>query len=342
VFDGHGGEHVAMFCERHFPTMLINNAEYKKGNYPLALEETFMEIDYLLINEEGYELMKEIILEMKRAVRGKTAKLDLQEEREVKALPFQAGCTSCVCLVTEDTIYCANAGDSRAVLSSKTGKCTELSYDHKPENEEETRRVKAAGGFIEDERIQGVIAVSRAIGDWEYKNPQLLATIEKRKAKKKKKTSSAEEEKTPAYPGEGKVYRNIEEGKKHQVTAFPDIKKVPLSPEHDFIIVACDGIWDCFTNEEAIKYVRKKRDRGPKSPKRKTKSGASPSKLRDVKPKGETSFIIEEMMDKGIAKGDITMSDGTGTDNMTCVIVQFRGGDNTSGSPSKKKEESKH
>ena len=42
------------------------------------------------------------------------------------------------------------------------------------------------------------------------------------------------------------------------------------------------------------------------------------------KGKGETSFIIEEMMDQGIAKGDITLSDGTGTDNMTCVIVQFR------------------
>ena len=40
--------------------------------------------------------------------------------------------------------------------------------------------------------------------------------------------------------------------------------------------------------------------------------------------KGDTSFIIEELMDGGIAKGDITMSDGTGTDNMTCVIVQFR------------------
>jgi len=40
-------------------------------------------------------------------------------------------------------------------------------------------------------------------------------------------------------------------------------------------------------------------------------------------PKGETSYIIEEMMDKAIAKGDITMSDGTGTDNMTCVLVRF-------------------
>lgn len=42
---------------------------------------------------------------------------------------------------------------------------------------------------------------------------------------------------------------------------------------------------------------------------------------KKIKPKGETSFIIEEMMDHGIAKGDISMSDGTGTDNMTCVII---------------------
>ena len=43
--------------------------------------------------------------------------------------------------------------------------------------------------------------------------------------------------------------------------------------------------------------------------------------LKQQKPPGEVSFIIEEMMDQGIAKGDITMSDGTGTDNMTCIIV---------------------
>ena len=45
--------------------------------------------------------------------------------------------------------------------------------------------------------------------------------------------------------------------------------------------------------------------------------------------KGETSFIIEELMSQGIAKGDITMSDGTGTDNMTCIIVQFRDPDDS-------------
>lgn len=120
------------------------------------------------------------------------------------------------------------------------------------------------------------------------------------------------------------------------MTAFPDIKKVMIKPEHDFIILACDGIWDCFSNEQAVKYVRNKREKGPKSGVLKTrtsKTGASsPLKVsksrsetsKKPKVKGETSFIIEEMMNQGIAKGDITMSDGTGTDNMTCVIIQFR------------------
>ena len=62
-----------------------------------------------------------------------------------------------------------------------------------------------------------MIAVSRAIGDWEYKNPGLLPEMEKkRKSVKKKKSSEPKEDysKLP-YPGAGRIYRNIEESKKH-------------------------------------------------------------------------------------------------------------------------------
>lgn len=52
-----------------------------------------------------------------------------------------------------------------------------------------------------------------------------------------------------------------------------------------------------------------------------TKTSKKDGTTKKLKVKGETSFIIEELMNQGIAKGDITMSDGTGTDNMTCVIV---------------------
>lgn len=114
--------------------------------------------------------------------------------------------------MTADTIYCSNSGDSRAVLATKAGKCIELSHDHKPDNDGELARVKAAGGFVEDGRVQGVIAVSRAIGDWEYKNPALLGQLEKKTSIKKRKstTKDKEEEKKEMGP-----YRNIEESKKH-------------------------------------------------------------------------------------------------------------------------------
>ena len=49
-----------------------------------------------------------------------------------------------------------------------------MSHDHKPDDPGEMKRIKADGGFVEDGRVQGIIAVSRAIGDWEYKNPDLL------------------------------------------------------------------------------------------------------------------------------------------------------------------------
>jgi serine/threonine protein phosphatase PrpC len=80
-------------------------------------------------------------------------------------------------LITKDKIICANSGDSRAVIGLKNGKLIELSYDHKPDNDGELKRVKAGGGFVEDGRVQGVIAVSRAIGDWEYKEPSLLKSL---------------------------------------------------------------------------------------------------------------------------------------------------------------------
>lgn len=109
-------------------------------------------------------------------------------------------------------------------MATKKGKVIELSHDHKPDNEGEMKRVKAGGGFVEDGRVQGVIAVSRAIGDWEYKNPGLLSelTSKKRKSLKKKKNEDSSEPASPlspglkgSYPGAGKTYRNIEESKKH-------------------------------------------------------------------------------------------------------------------------------
>jgi len=252
VFDGHGGQEVAIFCEKYMPEMLVNHEAYLKGDYKKALEDTFVEIDFRLISDEGAKLLKQITIDLKKEKTG-DGTLDKQELEELKQTPFGAGCTSCVCLVTPDTIYCANAGDSRAILATKEGKVIELSHDHKPENDDESKRVYDNGGFVQDGRVNGVIAVSRAIGDWEYK------TVPTKK-----------------------VYNKFEEAKKFQVTCIPDIKKVEIKPDlHDFMIVACDGIWDCFSNRKAMRFVQKSRERGPRESK--SSRHLSPSKLNSKK-----------------------------------------------------------
>lgn len=84
-----------------------------------------------------------------------------------------AGCTATVILVTQTEIYCSNAGDSRTVMS-KNKLAVDLSKDHKPDDTEERRRIYAANGFVEDSRVNGNLALSRALGDFEYKSNQLL------------------------------------------------------------------------------------------------------------------------------------------------------------------------
>ena len=66
------------------PPMLTSNEDYLQKNYEKALTDVFVELDYLLVNEEGHEKMQEVLLEMKREVRGPHAKLDMAEIREIK------------------------------------------------------------------------------------------------------------------------------------------------------------------------------------------------------------------------------------------------------------------
>jgi len=80
-----------------------------------------------------------------------------------------AGCTATVLLISRTEMICANAGDSRTVLS-KGGRAIDMSEDHKPELATELSRIQRSGGFVEDGRVNGMLALSRALGDFEYKS----------------------------------------------------------------------------------------------------------------------------------------------------------------------------
>jgi serine/threonine protein phosphatase PrpC len=64
------------------------------------------------------------------------------------------GCTSCVCFIDGLKVYCANAGDSRAVLCKK-GVAIPLSVDHKPELDSEKNRIYKADGWVAEGRVKG-------------------------------------------------------------------------------------------------------------------------------------------------------------------------------------------
>lgn len=93
-------------------------------------------------------------------------------------IAHNAGCTACSAIITPNEIVVGNAGDSRCVLAVKKGDqytAVDLSIDHKPELPEERQRIEKAGGFVEDNRVKGILALSRSLGDLEYKTETSVA-----------------------------------------------------------------------------------------------------------------------------------------------------------------------
>jgi len=76
--------------------------------------------------------------------------MKLDDQLKSKDWSIDTGSTACVVLITNSKIYCANAGDSRAVLGQSTGKAIALSEDHKPDVTSEQERIEKSKHFVED------------------------------------------------------------------------------------------------------------------------------------------------------------------------------------------------
>lgn len=161
VFDGHGGKEVALFAKRHFIEELKKNSNFKEARMELALKETFLMIDTLLLTPEGKKELSVLRNDSKELTNS-----DLQMESN-------AGCTANVALIYKKQLFVANAGDSRCLLAAKK-EIISLSTDHKPDLDLEKQRIIKAGGFVVDGRMNSNLNLSRALGDLEYKkNPAI-------------------------------------------------------------------------------------------------------------------------------------------------------------------------
>ena len=165
VFDGHGGKEVSIFVEKVFKEELVKLEEFKNKDYENALKVCFRRMDVMLQTEEGKAELKKI-----NSTCGQQDPFALAN-RDDNIANF-TGCTATVVLITKTDFYCANAGDSRSILarSGQGNLMHPLSEDHKPDNAAEKQRIMAAGGFVEENRVNGSLNLSRSIGDFEYKS----------------------------------------------------------------------------------------------------------------------------------------------------------------------------
>lgn len=153
IFDGHSGKEPAMYCKENLHSILSKNLHINNFNVEKSLHDTFHKID------------DELKQKLKTNNSGTTATVTLiMQESNMRTK------------VNQTVLYCANVGDSKGYLISKTGKINKLTTDHKCSENTEVERIKKAGGVVFSGRVFGTLALTRTLGDIEMKNYGVLCT----------------------------------------------------------------------------------------------------------------------------------------------------------------------
>lgn len=203
VFDGHAGDTVSNYSAGALLQSILKTNEFKQCmNYDNIHEH----IDYITRGlKRGFLNCDD----------------ELRNVNGLKSGEDESGSTATTVMVTKDHVFFANLGDSRSLICT-AGKCKFATADHKPANPEEKSRIERAGGEVMIGRVNGDLAVSRALGDFEYKNVKQKGQCEQ------------------------------------LVSPEPEITWLQRTPEDEFLVLACDGIWDVMTNDMVCSMVRER------------------------------------------------------------------------------------
>ena len=198
VFDGHNGAECSEFIAKK-----IENAVLTENSFPIAqqhMHEIVMKADISYLDAGGEA--------------GSTGVFALLYPK------LESDGSDKTSSESEYKMEVVNVGDSRALMwKSKTNSCVSITTDHKPNTPSERHRIEASGGHVSVGRVNGDLAVSRAFGDFQFKNNKEL-------------------------PMESQA-----------VTTVPDMF-VHDFEEGDILIVACDGVFESnFSNEEVSAFV---------------------------------------------------------------------------------------
>lgn len=198
----HGGAGAAKFAATHMITFIERTPQWRQ---------------YVETGATNIELLGNALIQ---AFGDIDAAIRIHQDNDIAGDNDTSGCTANTAMITPTHIVCANSGDSRCVLGTNK-MAIGLSEDHKPYDDNERRRIEAAGGTVQWKRVDGDLAVSRALGDFQYKQRDDLPDTQQK------------------------------------VTFLPDITTHLRTPEDDVLLLACDGLWDVMSNSEAIDLVRK-------------------------------------------------------------------------------------
>ena len=143
LFDGHGGGQVSKFLQNNF------------GNY---MKKILNSVDYNIAFTNLFKLIDEDIKTLNCPSVGSTATIVYIEKNDNKRI-----------------LYCANIGDSRCVLVKKN-KVVRLSYDHRVADQNEKHRIVSNGGIIVNNRVYGILMLSRSFGDFLTKDFGVIVT----------------------------------------------------------------------------------------------------------------------------------------------------------------------
>uniref|UniRef100_A0A671PXD6 Protein phosphatase 1B n=2 Tax=Sinocyclocheilus TaxID=75365 RepID=A0A671PXD6_9TELE len=205
VYDGHAGSQVARYCCDHLLEHITNNPDFQGGG------------------GGGCPAVEASVDSVKSGIRTGFLQIDdhmrqISEKKQGGA--DRSGSTAVGVMISPRHIYFINCGDSRGLLS-RGGAVHFFTQDHKPNNPLEKERIQNAGGSVMIQRVNGSLAVSRALGDFDYK----------------------------CVYGKGPT--------EQLVSPEPEVYAIERSEvEDEFIVLACDGIWDVMANEELCDFVR--------------------------------------------------------------------------------------
>lgn len=226
VYDGHGGSGSSQYLQSNF---------YKFVNTALGKNRRMM--DNYFSNPEQVDLIVQGL--MSNAFADADSAL-IDYIADLGDPECWSGSTATVCIVNSSLVICANIGDSKAVLC-RGGKPIDLSVDHRPSSSSkcgrsEMKRINDAGGWISQSRVCGILAVTRAFGDYEFKGGR-FELLDELKQSDDKLASSATLETPP-------------------VICEPHCCTMQRSQLDEFIILATDGLWDTMNSAQAVTFVR--------------------------------------------------------------------------------------